>query len=94
MRLLVLSISVLEVGISSSPAIPARFESQKAMFGMEKILPVVVFGVLAVLQRSSTQLRAIDRLWPMKVIVFGAGMSGIIAGILFPQNIENLELAI
>jgi cation diffusion facilitator CzcD-associated flavoprotein CzcO len=30
----------------------------------------------------------------MMVIVIGAGMSGIIAGIFFPRNIENLELAI
>lgn len=38
--------------------------------------------------------RAVDHLRPMKVIVIGAGMSGIIAGIFFPRNIENLELAI
>lgn len=38
--------------------------------------------------------QAIDRLRPMKVIVLGAGMSGIIAGILFPRSIENLELVI
>lgn len=38
--------------------------------------------------------RAIDRLRPIKVIVLGGGMSGIIAGILFPRSIENLELVI
>ncbi|KAH7350443.1 hypothetical protein BKA66DRAFT_563373 [Pyrenochaeta sp. MPI-SDFR-AT-0127] len=38
--------------------------------------------------------RAVDHLRPMKVIVIGAGMSGIIAGIFFPRNIENLDLVI
>ncbi|UPK95264.1 hypothetical protein LCI18_006199 [Fusarium solani-melongenae] len=38
--------------------------------------------------------RAVDHLRPIKVIVIGAGMSGIIAGIFFPRNIENLELTI
>ncbi|KAH6986625.1 cyclohexanone monooxygenase [Ilyonectria destructans] len=38
--------------------------------------------------------RPIDRNRPMKIIVIGAGMSGIIAGIFFPRAIENLELAI
>jgi hypothetical protein len=38
--------------------------------------------------------RAVDNLRPMKVIVLGAGMSGIIAGVFFPRQIENLELVI
>lgn len=38
--------------------------------------------------------RAIDHNRPMKVIVLGAGMSGIIAGVFFPRNIENLDLVI
>ncbi|KPM40130.1 putative sterigmatocystin biosynthesis monooxygenase stcW [Neonectria ditissima] len=38
--------------------------------------------------------RAIDHLRPIKVIVIGCGMSGIIAGIFFPRSIANLELAI
>lgn len=38
--------------------------------------------------------RPIDQSRPMKVIVLGAGMSGIIAGILFPRAIQNLELTI
>lgn len=38
--------------------------------------------------------RAVDNLRPIKVIVLGTGMSGIIAGIFFPRQIENLELTI
>jgi hypothetical protein len=38
--------------------------------------------------------RAVDNLRPMKVIVLGTGMSGIIAGTFFPREIENLELVI
>ncbi|KAH8772069.1 cyclohexanone monooxygenase [Hyaloscypha sp. PMI_1271] len=38
--------------------------------------------------------RPVDQNRPMKVIVLGAGMSGIIAGILFPRAIENLQLTI
>ncbi|TPX11474.1 uncharacterized protein E0L32_007893 [Thyridium curvatum] len=38
--------------------------------------------------------RAVDQLRPMKVIVLGGGMSGIITGIFFPREIENLELTI
>lgn len=38
--------------------------------------------------------KAVDVLRPIKVIVIGAGMSGMTAGILFPRSIENLELVI
>lgn len=38
--------------------------------------------------------RAIDKPRPIKVIVLGAGMSGIIAGIFFPRSVQNLELVI
>lgn len=36
----------------------------------------------------------IDDYRPMKVIVIGAGLSGILAGIRFPQYIKNLDLTI
>lgn len=36
----------------------------------------------------------IDDYRPMKVIVIGAGLSGILAGIRFPQYIKNLDLKI
>lgn len=38
--------------------------------------------------------RCVDAVRPIKVIVVGAGMSGIIAGIFFPRSIENLDLVI
>ncbi|RVX74091.1 hypothetical protein B0A52_01923 [Exophiala mesophila] len=38
--------------------------------------------------------RAVDNLRRMKVICVGAGMSGIITGILFPRAVENLDLVI
>lgn len=38
--------------------------------------------------------RPVDSPRPMKVVVIGAGMSGIIAGIFFPRAIENLTLTI
>jgi 2-polyprenyl-6-methoxyphenol hydroxylase-like FAD-dependent oxidoreductase len=38
--------------------------------------------------------RSIDDEAPLKVIVIGAGVSGIIAGIRFPQRISNLDLVI
>lgn len=38
--------------------------------------------------------RSIDHQRPMKVIVMGAGISGILAGIRLPQHIPNLELVI
>ncbi|KAL4862560.1 hypothetical protein BDV12DRAFT_42067 [Aspergillus spectabilis] len=38
--------------------------------------------------------RAVNQSRPMKVIVLGTGMSGIIAGIFFPREIENLDLVI
>ncbi|RPD59865.1 FAD/NAD(P)-binding domain-containing protein [Lentinus tigrinus ALCF2SS1-6] len=37
---------------------------------------------------------AVDEYRPIKVIVIGAGFSGILAGIRFPQKILNVELAI
>lgn len=36
----------------------------------------------------------IDNLRPMKVIVIGAGISGILAAIRFSQRIQNLDLTI
>lgn len=38
--------------------------------------------------------RAVDNLRRIKVICIGAGMSGIITGVLFPRSIENLDLVI
>lgn len=38
--------------------------------------------------------RSVDEPRTVKVIVVGAGISGIIAGIRFPQRIPNLELVI
>jgi len=38
--------------------------------------------------------RPIDMNRPMKVIVMGGGLSGIIAAIFFPRAIENLELVV
>ena len=36
----------------------------------------------------------VDDLRPMKVICIGAGISGIIAGIRFPQRVKNLDFTI
>jgi len=36
----------------------------------------------------------VDDYRPMKVVVIGAGLSGILAGIRFPQYIKNLDLTI
>ncbi|KAK6345752.1 hypothetical protein TWF718_007659 [Orbilia javanica] len=38
--------------------------------------------------------RSVDEARPIKVIVMGAGLSGIIAGIRLPQRIENIDLVI
>lgn len=38
--------------------------------------------------------RPIDEARPLKVIVIGAGVSGIIAGIKLPQSVQNLDLVI
>jgi hypothetical protein len=38
--------------------------------------------------------RTIDNLRRIKVICIGAGMSGIITGVLFPRSIRNLDLVI
>lgn len=38
--------------------------------------------------------RSIDHHRPMKVIVMGAGISGILAGIRLPRHIPGLELVI
>lgn len=37
---------------------------------------------------------AIDELRPMRVVVIGAGCSGILAGVRVPQRLRNVELAI
>lgn len=36
----------------------------------------------------------VDDYRPVKIIVIGAGLSGILAGIRFPQRIQNLTLTI
>ena len=38
--------------------------------------------------------RSIDDVRPLKVIVIGAGVSGILAGIRFPQRVKDIELVI
>lgn len=38
--------------------------------------------------------RPVDYYRPIKVICIGAGVSGILTGIRFPQHIKNLELTI
>ena len=38
--------------------------------------------------------RSIDELRPLKVVVIGAGISGILAGIRFPQHVKDLDLVI
>lgn len=38
--------------------------------------------------------KPIDHVRPIKVICIGAGMSGILTGIRFPQRIKNLDLVI
>ena len=38
--------------------------------------------------------RSIDDIRPLKVIVVGAGISGILAGIRFPQHVKDLDLVI
>ena len=38
--------------------------------------------------------RSIDDIRPLKVLVVGAGVSGILAGIRFPQYVEELDLVI
>lgn len=43
---------------------------------------------------NDVSTKPIDVLRPIKVIVIGAGMSGMVASILFPRTIENLELVI
>ena len=37
---------------------------------------------------------AIDDYRPVKIICIGAGFSGVLAGIRFPQNVKNLNLVI
>ncbi|OQV04653.1 hypothetical protein CLAIMM_09506 [Cladophialophora immunda] len=43
---------------------------------------------------AAVERRSINDLRPIKVMVIGAGVSGIIAGIRFPQRIPNLDLVI
>lgn len=42
----------------------------------------------------SIPARSIDDARPIKVIVIGAGISGVLASILLPQRIKNLDLTI
>lgn len=51
-------------------------------------------GVWDNADRDDLTTRPIDVPRPIKVIVIGAGISGMIAAILFPRKIENLELVI
>ncbi|KKA24407.1 Cyclohexanone monooxygenase [Rasamsonia emersonii CBS 393.64] len=51
-------------------------------------------GVFDNTDPTDLSTRPINEPRPIKVIVFGAGMSGILAGILFPRSIRNLELVI
>ena len=50
------------------------------------------------MSRSSAQAKPrdapVDYARPLKVICIGAGMSGILCGIRFPQKIPNLDLTI
>jgi cation diffusion facilitator CzcD-associated flavoprotein CzcO len=43
---------------------------------------------------SVSKQDAVDHARPMKVIVIGAGISGILAAIRFPQRIPNLDLVV
>ena len=45
-------------------------------------------------QRSSPGARALDAPRPLKVIVIGAGISGILNAIKLPRAIEKLDLVI
>lgn len=38
--------------------------------------------------------RAVDDVRPLRVAVIGAGLSGILAGILLPAKVPNLQLSI
>lgn len=51
-------------------------------------------GVFDNTDPTDLSTRPINEPRPIKVTVFGAGMSGILAGILFPRSIRNLELVI
>lgn len=64
---------------------PSMYSFKKQMSGP---------GFFANAHPSDFETRPIDLNRPIKVIVIGGGMSGIIAGIFFPRNIENLELKI
>jgi ribulose 1,5-bisphosphate synthetase/thiazole synthase len=43
---------------------------------------------------SPISQRSVDDTRPLKVIFLGAGISGIVAGIRFPQYVKNLDLTI
>ncbi|KAK6386124.1 hypothetical protein LTS17_001698 [Exophiala oligosperma] len=64
------------------------------MFRLKKDMANVGPAVWEKLNDEDVATKAIDVLRPIKVIVIGAGMSGMTAGILFPRSIENLELVI
>ena len=44
--------------------------------------------------RSIVAQRSIDEVRPLKVITIGAGVSGILAAIRFPQHLKDLDLVI
>jgi hypothetical protein len=44
--------------------------------------------------QSSLEARSIDEARPLRVVVMGAGISGILASIRFPQRIQNLSLTV
>jgi ribulose 1,5-bisphosphate synthetase/thiazole synthase len=44
--------------------------------------------------KATIEPRSVDSLRPMRVICIGAGISGIITAIRFPQKLKNIELQI
>jgi cation diffusion facilitator CzcD-associated flavoprotein CzcO len=50
--------------------------------------------VLAGAAKSIIEPRSVDNMRPMRVICIGAGISGIITAIRFPQKLKNVELQI
>lgn len=67
------------------------FAPNKASNGAPKSLAPYDFDEK---EPGNLKRRAVDNLRRMKVICIGAGMSGILTGILFPRSIQNLDLVI
>lgn len=49
---------------------------------------------IAILQLLTCYVQEVDLMRPMKVVVIGAGISGILAAIRFSQRIPNLNLVV